>query len=85
MRPNPSPLFEQSALEVIDRLQGDYSSEAYVLREEAATLVQEFRGRSAHELIDVLLVSRLFVLYRRAMSYLIDSRQEFWQNRQRPK
>jgi len=80
----PAPIFEKSASEVLERLRDDYSLEAMALKEEAVNLVHEFRACTGVGGINAALITRLFSLYRRAMNYLIDRRNKFWQYCSRP-
>ncbi len=68
------PLFENSAKEVLTRLEGDSSQEAEDMRVEARELVAIFRKWMVERPADPIkheVVNRLFSLYRRAMNHLL--------------
>jgi len=68
------PLFENSAKEVLKRLEGDSSQEAEDMRVEARELISIFRGWMIDRPADPIkhdVVNRLFSLYRRAMNHLL--------------
>jgi hypothetical protein len=71
------PLFENSAKEVLARLDGDDSVEAQEMRKEAQDLIVVFREWMVNRPSDPIrhdTVNRLFALYRRAMNHLLQSR-----------
>lgn len=68
------PLFENSAKELLVRLEGDTSEEAEELRTEARALIVTFREWMVQRPTDPVrteTVTRLFALYRRALNYLL--------------
>ena len=68
-----SPLFENSAQEVANRLEGHRGEAATAMAAEARQLVEEFRSwRSKRPLDHVRInaIRQLFDLHRRAMDYL---------------
>lgn len=68
-----SPLFENSAEEVANRLEAHRSETAMAMAQEARQLVEEFRGWRSKRPLDhvrIAAIRQLFDLHRRAMDYL---------------
>jgi hypothetical protein len=68
-----SPLFENSAEEVANRLEAHRSDVAMAMAQEARQLVEEFRAWRTRRPLDhvrIAAIRQLFDLHRRAMDYL---------------
>ena len=72
------PLFENSAKEVLAKLEGDTSADADEMRAEARELISFFREWMVERPSDPVrhdVVNRLFSLYRRALNHLLQQKQ----------
>lgn len=71
------PLFENSAKEILARLEGDHSEEALAMKGEARDLIVLLRSWMVNRPSDPVrydIVNRLFSLYRRMLNHLLQRR-----------
>ncbi len=74
-----SPLFENSAEEVANRLEAHKTDIAIAMANEARQLVDEFRSWRSKRPLDhvrIAAIRQLFDLHRRAMDYLAQQQQQ---------